>query len=89
MTTKHDVINTHKRYPQWTCREIAMQLNCVTEYVYATAKRNNLNIPKARRQKTAPELRSEAQKLLRKAERLIDQAKRLEAASIPMHGSVE
>ncbi len=44
MTTKFQVIALFKSYPQWSSRMIAEELDCSSEYVRTTLKRNNLKL---------------------------------------------
>lgn len=45
MATKDDVIRLHRKHPDWTPQEIAEHLECMPEYVRATAKRQSLSLP--------------------------------------------
>lgn len=45
MTTKWQVIATHRQHRDWDDQQIADHLDCTPEYVRATAKRNNLILP--------------------------------------------
>ncbi len=42
MPTKHDVIALHRKHPDWSMNRVAIELNCMPEYVRATARRNKL-----------------------------------------------
>ena len=46
MATKQQVIDSHRAHPKWTASEIADKLQCSSEYVRATAKRNGLKLRK-------------------------------------------
>lgn len=46
MTTKDDVVRLHREHPDWCAAEIAAALGCESAYVRATARRNNLDLPK-------------------------------------------
>lgn len=47
MTTKREVITAHRAHPEWSPSDIAIHLGCSTEYVRATAQRNQLKLPRA------------------------------------------
>jgi len=49
MANKHEVIEAHRLHPDWTVGDIAAHLDCLPQYVSATAKRNNLVLPKRQR----------------------------------------
>jgi hypothetical protein len=48
MAMKDDVIRLHREHPDWCAAEIAAALGCESAYVRATAKRNELVLPKTR-----------------------------------------
>jgi hypothetical protein len=45
MTTKQQVIDAHRKHPDWDDLMIALVLECEDEYVRATARRNSLILP--------------------------------------------
>lgn len=47
MATKDQVIDLNREHPDWTASEIAEALDCMPEYVHATAKRYSIPIAKA------------------------------------------
>jgi hypothetical protein len=49
MTTKHEVVATHREHPDWNCVQIAEHLGCEGGYVRATFKRNGLKPSGTRR----------------------------------------
>lgn len=80
MATKDQVIALHKQNPAMTARQIADALDCLEEYVRATAKRNNLILGAAYpRQQDAKYLRSEARRLMWRADKLVKRAIAIEA----------
>ena len=70
MANKNQVIDLHGRHPDWTARQIADELGCLTEYVRKTAYRNGLILPRKRRPSTPEDLRKRAADLIRRAEAL-------------------
>lgn len=48
MATKQQVMDLHRANPSWTANDIANHLDCLSAYVRATARRNGLDLPKAR-----------------------------------------
>lgn len=78
MTTKHDVIAAHKKHPELHSSDLARILGCASEYVRATAKRNNLKLPKGTRLAADP--RGYAKDLRLEAAKLIARAAAIEAA---------
>lgn len=70
MTTKHEVINMHRRNPTWTGADIAQALGCSSAYVRATARRNGIALTVDRMCVTPEQLRERAAKLIKRAEQL-------------------
>ena len=68
MANKHQVIDLHQRYPEWTARQIADELGCLPEYVNKTAYRNGLILPRVRATATPEDLRKRAADMIRRAE---------------------
>lgn len=46
MATKAQVLELHRKYPEWTSVDIAERLNCESAYVRATFYRNGLQLTK-------------------------------------------
>jgi len=49
MTTKHEVIALHRRFPDWSSTQIAERLGCSSAYVRATFYRNDLTFVRCHR----------------------------------------
>ncbi len=70
MTTKHEVIEAHRLNPLYTAAMLARHLDCMPEYVSATARRNGLKLPNGVHSRDADSLRAQAAALIQRAERL-------------------
>lgn len=71
MATKRQVIELHRKHPDWTDRQIAEAIpgECSAAYVRATARRNGLTLGRAL-PPPAKRLRAKAADLLKRADEL-------------------
>lgn len=77
MATKQQVIDLHKKNPDWSAGKLAAALNCGNAYIRKTASRYRLDIPYSKTY-MVEELRDRARTLKATAARYEKRAKALE-----------
>lgn len=82
MTNKSQVLELHRKHPDWGCTSIAAELGTSREYVYATLRRAGI-VPVGKREVCADprELRNRAAVLYKRADALVARAKKIEEKS--------